>query len=81
LNPNDSEAYYGRALVYDNLNDLEKAIIDFKKSYEMSSTDERKRNNVIYLAKCYHTLGITEEFEKWMKLLKGDTSDTLVVEN
>jgi tetratricopeptide (TPR) repeat protein len=81
LNPNDSEAYYGRALVYDNLNDLENAIIDFKKSYEMSITEERKRNNIIYLAKCYHTLGMTEEFEKWMKLLKGDTSGALVVEN
>jgi tetratricopeptide (TPR) repeat protein len=74
LNPNQSEAYYGRALVYENMNDLDNAIVDFKKSYDMSTTEERKRNNVIGLAKCYYALGNTDEFEKWMKLLQGDSS-------
>ncbi|HEY2582389.1 MAG TPA: tetratricopeptide repeat protein [Mucilaginibacter sp.] len=75
LNPNKSEAYYGRGLVYDSLGDLDKAIADFKKSYEMGSTEERKRNSVLGLARCYYTQGMTEEYEKWMKLLKGNTSD------
>ena len=77
LNPKQSEAYYGRGLVYEKLNMLNEAIADFNRSYEMSTTEDRKRNSVIYLAKAYYALGNTEEATKWMKLLKGENYNVL----
>ena len=56
---------------------LNEAIADFNRSYEMSTTEDRKRNSVIYLAKAYYALGNTEEATKWMKLLKGENYNVL----
>jgi len=77
LNANQSEAYYGRGLVYEKLNMVKEAIADFSRSYEMSATEDRKRNSVIYLAKMYYLLGDNDEATKWMKLLKGENYSML----
>jgi len=71
LNANQSEAFYGRGLVYVDLHDLEKAILDFKKSFEMATTDDKKRRSGLGLARCYFMIGEVDESNKWMGLIKA----------
>jgi len=71
LKADQPEGYYGRGLVYIDLNKLTNAIQDFKKAYESPATDERKQSYVLALAKCYFMLGQTDESANWMKLYEG----------
>ncbi len=69
INPDDANAYYGRALVYGKLNRLEEAIVDLEKSYNMTKNEKQKRNVIIEMNRCYFRLKNFDEAEKWAKLL------------
>ncbi|MVN22258.1 tetratricopeptide repeat protein [Mucilaginibacter arboris] len=71
LKSDQPEGFYGRGLVYIDLNKLTEAIDDFKKSYDLAPKDERKQSYILALSRCYYMLGQNDESSNWMKLYKG----------
>jgi tetratricopeptide (TPR) repeat protein len=74
LDRNQSEAYYGRGLVYAAMNDLAKAVVDYKKAYELSTLDERKKTFARALATSYLKLGNMDDYSRWTEHSKEETS-------
>ena len=74
LKSNQTEAIYGRGLVYYDLKEYETAIKDFKSAYESTATDARKQTYVLELARCFYMLQQNDEALKWMQLYKGKKS-------
>lgn len=67
LNADMPDAYFNRGLVYEYIGDLNKAISEFKKSYEIDKKDKTKISTAIRLTRCYSILGNTEETKDWAK--------------
>ena len=78
LNKNEPQAFYGRALVYDKLDEVEKAIDDLKIAYDMTNADESKRNIILTLGRCYLKMGNVEEAKKYAQLLKTEPAGLYV---
>ncbi len=65
LNPNEPNAYYNRGLVHEFFDDLQKAVIEYKKSYDMHKTEESKKTVSGRLARCYNILGDIDQYVYW----------------
>ena len=72
LDDSQSEAYYGRGLIYAALNDYAKAVVDYKKAYELSPTESRKYDFADALTIAYQKLGKIDEYNRWKELSKRD---------
>lgn len=68
LNPDEPNAYYNRGLVYEYFSDFDKAVIDFKKSFDFDGTNETKGSTAARLARSYSIIGKPEESRKWTEL-------------
>jgi tetratricopeptide (TPR) repeat protein len=79
LNPQESNAYYGRGLVNENLNNLPEAIRDFEKSVELDSSSESMRINASRLIRCYSILQNREKTEEWLALFNQNKQDHALV--
>ena len=77
-NPGDYNAYWNRGLAYQYFRNFDKAIADFKKSFEMDKTNTRKASKATVIVKCYSELGDLDEIDKWtktrMELLNQNTN-------
>lgn len=71
IKPNQPEGYYGRGLVYFDLEDFASALNDFKKAYETGTKVESKQRYILAIAQCYYILGQHDEYNEWMLQYKG----------
>ena len=65
MKPDQTEAYFGRGLVYEKMKDWQNAIADFKQAFNMSNSQDRKKDYVTALIRCYTTMGNSDEAAKW----------------
>jgi tetratricopeptide (TPR) repeat protein len=85
-NPNDYNAFWNRGLANQYFRNFDKAIADFKKSFEMdkSSSNKDKSFKATTIVKCYSELGNQEDIDKWTKIgleLQGKNVAPLNVED
>ncbi len=70
LKPDQAEAYFGRGLVYEKLKELQNAITDFKQAFNFSNSEDRKKDYVTALMRCYTAMGNSDEANKWKKQIE-----------